>query len=231
MPELPGWDSLPAVSRYHSIAEIAGIIILAALVMAEIVAYQYGKRKDFLTEQQETAKERHHDGEMTRLQHDTALAKERAAQFEKEALDLHLKLRPLTSQRSLDEQQTAAVVSSLSKFPTVRVTIIPIWTTAEVTHLTNELANVLNVTLMTGGAPKYEGNLPPVIVQNLDNRFFSGMGDGVTIQYLRGDSPPEDFSKELLRLLSSAGITARTSETEKQKPGFVLLYIGAIPPN
>jgi hypothetical protein len=85
LPDLPGWDSLLAVTRYHSWAEIAGIVFVGLLVVAEVVTYQYGHRKDDLTEQQQTATKKRHDEEMTRVQHDTALANEKAAELGKEA--------------------------------------------------------------------------------------------------------------------------------------------------
>ena len=44
----PGWDSLDSVRNWHTIFEIAGIVILALLVGAEILAFQYGHRKDEL---------------------------------------------------------------------------------------------------------------------------------------------------------------------------------------
>jgi hypothetical protein len=80
LPDLPGWDSLSTVSRNHSIAEIAGIIILAALVVAEVASYKYGKRKDFLTEQQQHATDQRHDEEIARLHLEAAKANERAAE-------------------------------------------------------------------------------------------------------------------------------------------------------
>jgi hypothetical protein len=82
IPDLPGWDSLPTVTRYQNWAEIAGIIILVFLAIAEIVAYQYGHRKDDLTQQQQTEADRRHDEEMARLHVEAANARERAAILE-----------------------------------------------------------------------------------------------------------------------------------------------------
>ncbi len=79
IPDLPGWDSLPAVTRYHGWAEMAGIVFVALLVVAEIVAYKYGHRKDHLAEQQQIATNQRHDEEMARLHLDAAQANERAA--------------------------------------------------------------------------------------------------------------------------------------------------------
>jgi hypothetical protein len=72
MPDLPGWDSLEAVTRYHRWAEIIGIVVLALLVVAEVAAYRYGQRKDDLTTQQQDATDKRHDEEMARLHLQTA---------------------------------------------------------------------------------------------------------------------------------------------------------------
>lgn len=85
IPDLPGWDSLPSVTRYHNWAEMAGIVAVAFLVIAEFVSYQYGQRKDALTEQQQTATNQRHDEDVARLHLETAQIQERAAQLEKEA--------------------------------------------------------------------------------------------------------------------------------------------------
>jgi hypothetical protein len=45
---LPGWDSAETVGAVHRFAEIAGIIFLALLVLAEVVAYVYSHRQDSL---------------------------------------------------------------------------------------------------------------------------------------------------------------------------------------
>ncbi len=118
LPDLPGWDSLPTVTRYHSWAEIIGIVVLAVLVVAEVVAYKYGHRKDDLTEQQKIFADRRHDEEMTRVQHDTAQALERAAQLEKDAADSKLELARLSTPRVklLTSDAVASLVDKLKPF-------------------------------------------------------------------------------------------------------------------
>ena len=94
LPDLPGWDSLSTVTRYHNIAEIAGIIILAGLVVAEVAAYQYGHRKDNLTEQQQRGTEQRHDEEMARLHLDTAKANMAAEELRRQNLELERAVSP-----------------------------------------------------------------------------------------------------------------------------------------
>jgi cell division protein FtsL len=111
--DLPGWDSLPTVSRNHSVAEIAGIIVLGALVAAEVVAYKYGKRKDFLTEQQQHATEQRHDEEMARLHLETAQANKATEELRQENLDLRTKI----AGRRVKSEQYERLVLELSKNP------------------------------------------------------------------------------------------------------------------
>lgn len=88
IPDLPGWDSLSAVTRYHSWAELVGIAFLALLVIAEVVSYKTGHRKDYLTEKQQTATDQRHDEDMARLHVDAENALERAQLIEHENLSL-----------------------------------------------------------------------------------------------------------------------------------------------
>ncbi len=81
LPDLPGWDSLSAVTRYHGWAEVAGIVFLAALVIAEVVTYQYGHRKDDLTEKQQTATDQCHDEQMARLHVEASNANKRTEEL------------------------------------------------------------------------------------------------------------------------------------------------------
>jgi hypothetical protein len=84
IPYLPGWDSLPTVTRYHNWAEMAGIIAVAVLVIAEVIQYKYGHRRDDLIAREQIATNKHHDEEMARLHLKTAQTRERAANAELE---------------------------------------------------------------------------------------------------------------------------------------------------
>ena len=44
----PGWNSVETTTRLHNFFEIAGIVFLALLVFAEVLAYIYGHQKDWL---------------------------------------------------------------------------------------------------------------------------------------------------------------------------------------
>jgi hypothetical protein len=51
---LPGWNSFETVSRLHTFFEIAGICVLGALVVCEVLSFSYGRRADFLAAQART---------------------------------------------------------------------------------------------------------------------------------------------------------------------------------
>jgi len=109
IPDLPGWGSLSAVTRYHGWAEVAGIVLLALLVIAEVVAYKYGHRKDDLTEQQQHAADQRHDEEMARLQLETARMQERAAKAE-------LELAKIKAPRTLGPARQEFIANALRRF-------------------------------------------------------------------------------------------------------------------
>jgi hypothetical protein len=50
MVSLPGWDSLESVSRWVTFYEFAMIIILTALIGAQVLHFRYSHRKDTLIE-------------------------------------------------------------------------------------------------------------------------------------------------------------------------------------
>lgn len=66
MVSLPGWDSLQAVSAIARWSSIAGIWILALLVVAEGITHVYDGRKESLlaaAEREDTARRQQHDAE------------------------------------------------------------------------------------------------------------------------------------------------------------------------
>jgi hypothetical protein len=110
LPDLPGWDSLPAVSRYHNWAEMAGIIAVAFLVVFEVITYQYGHRKDELTGQEQTATNSRHDEEMARLHLETANANKATEELRKQNLELEAAVAP----RSLEQGNSSTALKSFA---------------------------------------------------------------------------------------------------------------------
>jgi hypothetical protein len=144
LPDLPGWDSLSAVSRYSSWAEIAGIIIVGALVVAEVVSYKYGHRKDDLIEQQQNATNQRHDEDMARVQHDTAQANERAAKLENENLKLQAAIEP----RRLTPEQQSDIAKELAPFEGKTITLSSYALDAESAVLAGQIRDALTLAKM-----------------------------------------------------------------------------------
>ena len=123
MPTLPGWSSLEATSRLHSVFEITGIVLLALLVVAEALAYQYGHRSDDLSAQRQDATQKKHDEEMARLRRDTAALTADAEQSRAaiaaanaRAAQAQLELAELKAPRNVKPDQQAAVVDAIKGF-------------------------------------------------------------------------------------------------------------------
>ena len=114
--DLPGWDPLPAVTRYHNWAEMAGIIAVAVLVVAEIIQFKYGHRRDDLIAQEQTATNQRHDEEMARLHLDTAQSNARAAEATQKAAEAQLELAKFKAPRTLSVEQQAKIAEKLRPF-------------------------------------------------------------------------------------------------------------------
>jgi hypothetical protein len=149
LPDLPGWDSLPTVTRYHSWAEMAGIAFLLLLVVAEIVAYRYGHRKDDLTEQQQEATDQRHTEEIARLHRDTAAMMERAAGLENEtakakerAAELALELEKRKN-RSITPDQQMIIAPLLTAAPKGKVYVQPSFFDAEARQFAEQIIAAL----------------------------------------------------------------------------------------
>jgi hypothetical protein len=116
MPDWPGWDSLSAVSRIHSWAEVTGIVLLGLLVLAEAITWKYSGRRDFLAEQQQTAEKQRHDDEMARVHLETAKANERTAELnttlEKER-SARLAMLDQLKPRDITRKQMATIADAL----------------------------------------------------------------------------------------------------------------------
>ena len=79
----------------------------------EVASHRYSDRKDELTATEQEAIQRRHDEDMAAVQHDTAVANERAAKLERENLDLRTKI----AGRRITPEQHDILVSELSKNP------------------------------------------------------------------------------------------------------------------
>jgi outer membrane murein-binding lipoprotein Lpp len=123
MPDLPGWNSLAAVTRYHQWAEIIGIVILGFLVLAEGISYRYGQRKDDLTTRQQETTDKRHDEEMARLHADTEASKTETAKALAQAAEANriaeeerlarVKIEARLASRKLSPEQVSDLASAI----------------------------------------------------------------------------------------------------------------------
>jgi predicted Holliday junction resolvase-like endonuclease len=128
MASLPGWNSIDSTTRIHNFLEIAGIVFLGLLVLAESFAYRYGKQRDALIEQaahvaktqrdaEEKAAEDRHAQEIQKLKADEKAVEERhAAEIQR--------LKDATKGQ-LSEEEVAAFVEALKANPARPIIRIP----------------------------------------------------------------------------------------------------------
>jgi len=119
----PGWDSLDSVRTWHTVFEISGIVFLALLVGAEILAFQYGHRKDELTAIAESSAEAKRKSEADAAE---ARRKVDVDTLQKRLAEADKKVAGLQSQnvgRRLSADQKAGLVLALSPFKGQKVFI------------------------------------------------------------------------------------------------------------
>lgn len=116
MTPLPGWESLESVSRVHGWFEIAGIVCLALLVLAESFTFIYGRRKDALASAKEraAAEKRNQEAQQTETRHETELAKVREQVSLTSADSERLKQRAKEAERGVAELQKQQVPRGLT---------------------------------------------------------------------------------------------------------------------
>jgi hypothetical protein len=127
----PGWDSLDSVRNWHTIFEISGIAFLALLVGAEILAFQYGHRKDELVavaehaaetrrEQSEATTKAQRDAETAQLQRKLAEAQKAAEEAGKKAASVE----QAAAARHLTESQRSAISNAIAPFSGKAIDIV-----------------------------------------------------------------------------------------------------------
>jgi hypothetical protein len=84
---IPGWGSVAGAEWWSGFYFWLSISCLIGLGITEVASHRYGERKDELAAAEQAAKDKRHDEDVARLQHDTAQANERAAQLGREAAE------------------------------------------------------------------------------------------------------------------------------------------------
>jgi hypothetical protein len=132
---IPGWESIQATGWWSGFFFWASIVSLIGLGISEVASHRFGERKDELVEIQQIAEKDRHDQDIARVQHDAALAIERAATSEKEAAKANEAaakarleqehLKQLVVWRSITDQQIDKIASILSSKPqTILLSIV-----------------------------------------------------------------------------------------------------------
>lgn len=101
---LPGWNSLESTARLHDFFEKSGMLMLALLVVAIILAYIYGHRRDYLIDEVlDTAVA---DRQAAIAERQAAVAERQAAALDRQAA--LAEAQPPASQKQLTEDDRAA---------------------------------------------------------------------------------------------------------------------------
>lgn len=114
---IPGWDSVAGTGWWSGFYFWVSIVCLIGLGVAEVVSHRYEGRKDQLAAIEEAAKDKRHNEEMARVQHDTAQAGERAAQLERDAANARLeteRLKQTVAWRTIPSETATALERALA---------------------------------------------------------------------------------------------------------------------
>jgi hypothetical protein len=117
---IPGWGSVASSAWWSGFYFWVSIVCLIGLGVAEVVSHRYEGRKDQLAAIEEAAKDKRHDEDMARVQHDTAQANERAAQLEKDAANARLeteRLKQTVAWRTIPPQVATTLENALAAKP------------------------------------------------------------------------------------------------------------------
>lgn len=142
MPALPGWDSLESVSRWHSFFEIFGLVCAGLVVVASVLAYQYGQRKDELV----AAAEALRSGQAVREREETeARRQSEVAELQRqlsEAGKMVTELQQRQAPRHLSDDQRAKLADYLGKNPKSSVVVKASSTAPDARQYANEIVEV-----------------------------------------------------------------------------------------
>ena len=162
---IPGWDSVASVGWWSGFYFWISIACLIGLGVAEVASHRYGERKDELAAVEQDAKDKRHDEDMARLQHEAAQATERAAKLEKEAAGARLeqeRLKQLVVWRSIPNDSAQILASLLAKKPT-EIRLMVVANDPEAMQLASQITTILDTAKWKANAVAASwGNLLPI---------------------------------------------------------------------
>jgi hypothetical protein len=113
---VPGWESIQATGWWSGFFFWASIVSLIGLGISEVASHRFAERKDELVERQQIVEKERHDTDIARVQHDAALAIERAAVLEKEAETARASIAAANARAAEASQKAAEAQLALEKF-------------------------------------------------------------------------------------------------------------------
>jgi hypothetical protein len=139
---LPGWDDLESVSRWVTFWEIAMIIILAALVGAEVLHFKYSHRMNDLIglrdhQLEEQAKRAGDEAETRRKVEVEALQRKL-----EEAGQQVAALQEKQADRHLSDEQTRIIFEAIAPFPGQRVDLVTVMGNGEALRYAQDFLEV-----------------------------------------------------------------------------------------
>lgn len=113
---LPGWNSVGTVSRIHGWFEIAGVVCLALLVVAEVFAYIYGHRKDDLVRvaERDAIKQASDEAKRNQGQYESRAEALQNSLVENSKKTEKLSVRTETAEKKVSELEKEQIPRSLS---------------------------------------------------------------------------------------------------------------------
>ncbi|HEY8024382.1 MAG TPA: hypothetical protein VIF60_07445 [Burkholderiaceae bacterium] len=150
---LPGWNSIELASKIHTWFEVAGIIVLAVLVLTETISLVYSARKDSLLEEKSRAEEvRQKEDAAARLRERKLDAENKQlilAQLEeakKESADAKVqtaKIKEQVAPRRLSADQRKELIAALAPFKGQQIDVFSVMGDSEGRQFAESLIEIL----------------------------------------------------------------------------------------
>ncbi|MDZ4077532.1 hypothetical protein [Hydrocarboniphaga sp.] len=127
---LPGWNSIDGTSTIHDFFEIAGIVFLGLLVVAEVIAYAYGHRHSELVvehdktssaerQQADIDKDKRHAAEAEKFRNELMSAQKASEEANNRAANLEGRV----ASRTLSVPEKNTILDVLAQFPGEQISI------------------------------------------------------------------------------------------------------------
>jgi hypothetical protein len=226
----PGWDSLDSVRNWHTVFEVSGIAFLALLVGAEILAFQYGHRKDELTAIAETAADAKRradtDAAESRRLADVKALQDKLAAAEKVAVDASKKAGDVERQaapRHLTESQRQTIIAAIQPLAPKTVDVVVPAGDSEAKSFAAEFVDLFRNAGWDAGTN-----------DGINQAFYTGNIDyGIQVTLNQADAsagrlPPG--AEALIRVLLSLGLTKGGFANPQIPSGKIEFRVGTKPP-